>query len=109
MDVGGFFDDEFFTEPVGLAASGFWAFKRLCLILGIPASGRKEQPPTRELVFRWAQISIGDSFVRPAARPGRVKNFAHILHMLYKKEALRRLPRVNYAWNWASTHPCLPA
>ena len=62
----------FCVEAHKSATSGFWDFKHLRLLIRCPTSTKKDQPPTTEMVFLEAIVSLRDSFANAAARDGRI-------------------------------------
>ena len=72
LTVSAFADDIFSAEPATTATSGFCASKRLVSLLGFHTSGKMAQPPTTEIAFLGALVTLGPSFVRAAARPERI-------------------------------------
>ena len=75
--------DVFAAEPAAAATSGFWAFKRLARMIGFITSDKKGQPPTTSLPFLGAQVALGTSSVRAAARPERIDKIrGHIAQAL---------------------------
>ena len=62
--VGAYVDDVFCSESSYLARFGFWAFKRLCALLGFITSGRKGQTPSAIMHFIGADVSLLKNAIR---------------------------------------------
>ena len=71
--VGAYVDDVFCSEGGFLAKSGFWAFKRLCAILGLITSDRKDQPPSTSMHLLGAEVTLLKQAIRTSATTERAQ------------------------------------
>ena len=71
--VGAYVDDVFCSEGGFLAKSGFWAFKRLCAILGLITSDRKDQPPSTSMHLLGAEVTLMKQAIRTSATTERAQ------------------------------------
>ena len=71
VNTGSFADDVFGVEARRIAASGFWAFKQLCDLIGFPTSTKQDQPPSERMVLLGAEVSLRDTHVQAEVRSGR--------------------------------------
>ena len=83
LAAGAYVVDVFFSESKVLARSGFWAFKRLCALLGFNTSGRKGQPPSASMHLLGAEVSLLSGAICTRATDARVQKLrAHISQVL---------------------------
>ena len=66
-------DDVFCSESNYLIRSGFWAFKRLCSILGFVTSDRKDQHPSSSMHLLGAEVSLLANAIRTRSSDGRAR------------------------------------
>ena len=81
VTTGAFADDVFCVESHRVAMSGFWAFEKLCLLIGFPTSDKKDQPPTTEAVLLGADVSLRETHAQAQIREERkvrIKSFIRI-------------------------------
>ena len=69
--VGAYVDDVFCTEGRAIAKSGFWAFKRLCALLGFNTSDKKDQRPSTQMHLLGAEVTLFDYSIRTRATDER--------------------------------------
>ena len=104
--VGAYVDDVFCSEGRVLVRSGFWAFKRLCAILGFNTSDRKDQPPSASTHLLGAEVSILLGSIRTCATDERARIYATLFPKFRSMVSLPRRVRSNYVGGSVFTHPC---
>ena len=71
--VGAYVDDVFCSESSLLVRSGFWAFKRLCALLGFVTSDRKDQRPSMKMHLLGAEVTLLEQAIRTSATTERTQ------------------------------------
>ena len=83
LAVVAFLDDVICAERNAVFQSGFWAFKRLCAILGFATSCKNDQPPCAIMVLLGDDIQLPGHGIRASPMADRVGeiccNVAHAL------------------------------
>ena len=71
--VGAYVDDVFCSESNYLVRSGFWAFKRLCSILGFITSDRKDQRPSASMHLLGDEVALLGKAIRTRSTDERAQ------------------------------------
>ena len=83
LAVGAYVDDVFCSESRFLAKSGFWAFERLCSLLGFNTSDRKDQIPSACMHLLGAEVTLLKNAVRTHSTDERARKLRdHIAQAL---------------------------
>ena len=81
-------DDVFCSESSFLPRSGFWAFNRLCSLIGLNTSGRKGQPPSIRMHLLGADVTLLKNAVRTSATRERAREIQDRIAIILKTNRL---------------------
>ena len=83
LAAGAYFDDVFCSDGRSLAKCGFWAFKRLCALLGFRTSDRKNQPPSVKMHLLGAEVSPLRDSIRTSATFERDRKLRDVISRIW--------------------------
>ena len=88
VTTGDFADGVLCVESHRLAMSGFWAFKKLCQVVGLPTSDKKDQPPSTVVVLLGADVSLHETHVQAQVREDRKQRLKEQISVALKTNVL---------------------
>ena len=101
--VGAYVDDVFCSESSFLAKSRFWAFKRLCALLGFITSDRKDQPPSAKMHLLGADVTLLEHAAQTCATIERPRKLRSEIVEILQTTYFRPPWQVNSVGGWDST------
>ena len=86
--VAAYVDDIFCCEPAATCKSGFWAFKTITKLLGLPTSDKKDQEPSTDIYLLGAAVSIDAQSISAAPCPERVSKLRSLIEQAIRNNSM---------------------